>query len=857
MKSRFAMFAAAMTVFAALAIPVRLAAQEQPEGVTSADPGPSNPVPLINEPLGPDATAPGGAGFTLTVNGTGFLSTSVVKWNGSARSTIFVSSSQLTASILSSDIAKAGTASVTVVNPGPGGGASNVAFFEVTLETSSIALAKSDLVTGSNPQGMATGDFNGDGKLDLAVANYDSHTVSVFLGNGDGTFRPKVDYATGNRPVGVVAGDFNGDGNLDLAVTNNLDNTVSILLGNGDGTFRAKVDYATGVGPGNLAAADLNGDGKLDLAVACNDNTSVYVVCILLGNGDGTFQAHVDYPTGSWPSWVAVGDFNRDGKLDLVIANAHSDSVSVLLGNGDGTFKAKVDYPTGFNPRSVAVVDLNADGKLDLAVASQFSDAASILLGNGDGTFQPHIDYAAGNAPVWVELADFNGDGKLDLALASFNDSTLNVLLGNGDGTFQPTTNYTPGVNPDALAVGDFNGDGRLDLAVANSFDNTIAILLQGPTVSLSPASLDFGVQVVQTKSSPQSVTLTNGAIPLTISSIGFTGTDPGDFGQTNTCGKGLAPGATCSIGVTFKPTQLGPRNASLTITDNGAGSPQSVSLSGTGVTTGPNATLSTGSLTFATQLVGTTSSAQSITLSNYGNQTLSITSIAVTGLDQGDFAETNTCGSSLAPGTSCTVSVTFKPIQGGTRTAMVSITDNAPGSPQKVTLTGTGTVVELNPTSLNFGTVQVGYVSALTTTLTNVGSTTLSITSITVTGSGEFSQTNTCGNRVRAGKSCTITVTFKPTFNGAVTGTVSISDNGGGSPQTVSLSGTGGSRCGGGCRFGCPPGCHCYGGFCRQFNSMDESLLRPNPVFPNGALNELFPSFPGRDRAPSGSCEQ
>jgi hypothetical protein len=283
-------------------------------------------------------------------------------------------------------------------------------------------------------------------------------------------------------------------------------------------------------------------------------------------------------------------------------------------------------------------------------------------------------------------------------------------------------------------------------------------------------------------------VTLSNPSGPaLTISSIAVTGTNATDFSQTNTCGTGLADGASCTITVTFKPAQSGPRTASVTITDNAAGSPQTISLSGTGLVSGPNATPSPSSLTFATQLVGTSSSAQSATLTNYGTTALSITSIAASG----DFSQTNTCGSSLAAEASCTISVTFKPTQRGTRTGTLSITDNAAGSPQTVSLTGTGTVVEFNPTSLSFGSVKRGDSKTLTTTLSNTGSTALSISGITITGSTAFSQTNTCGTSVAAGGSCTITAIFRPTGIGSFSGDVSVSDSGGGSPQQVPLSGS------------------------------------------------------------------
>jgi len=208
----------------------------------------------------------------------------------------------------------------------------------------------------------------------------------------------------------------------------------------------------------------------------------------------------------------------------------------------------------------------------------------------------------------------------------------------------------------------------------------------------------------------------------------------------------------------------------------------------------GPDATLSPTTLTFATQLVGTSSAAQSVTLSNYGTVTLGITSVGFTGADPGDFAQTKACGSSVAPGASCTISVTFKPTQGGSRTAMLSITDNAPGSPQSVTLTGTVTAVELNPATLNFGVLQVGYSKSLPTMLTNVGSATLNFSGITTTGTDadEFSQTNTCNSSVGAGKSCTITVTFRPREAGSDSAQVSISDDRGGSSQQVPLSGSG-----------------------------------------------------------------
>jgi len=452
----------------------------------------TNPVPLISQPLIPDATTPGGPGLTLTVNGTGFLSGSVVNWNGRARATTFVNSSQLTAAILASDIATASTASITVVNPSPGGGTSNVVFFPITIPTSSVSFGTSDYATGISPSWVSVGDFNEDSKLDLAVVNNGSNSVSVLLGNGDGTFQAHVDYGTGSGPSSMAVGDFNGDRKLDLAITNgvaSVGNTVSVLLGNGDGTFQPHVDYGTRLGPLSLAVGDFNVDGSLDLAVACYGPAfQTGEASILLGNGDGTFQAHVDYAAGVNPVGVLVGDFNRDNKLDLtVLDNNYPQGVTTLLGNGDGTFQFgffRDGGPAG--PRVGVAEDLNLDGTLDLALASPAIpgyDGMKIQLGNGDGSFRAPVTYPAGTGPASLAGGDLNGDGSQDTAVANNGSNNVSVFIGNGNGTFQPAINYSAGTGPSSIVVADLNADGRLDIAV-NSDSNMVSVLLQSPPVN-------------------------------------------------------------------------------------------------------------------------------------------------------------------------------------------------------------------------------------------------------------------------------------------------------------------------------------------------------------------------------------
>jgi hypothetical protein len=328
---------------------------------------------------------------------------------------------------------------------------------------------------GTAPDGLIVGDFNEDGRPDLAVANAGSNNVTLLLGIGAGAFQTQGSTTVGSSPFTLVAGDFNGDGRTDLAVTNAASNSVSILLGNGDGTFQAQTTYAVGIGPDAIVTGDFNGDGRLDLAIAnqLSDDLSV-----LLGNGDGTFQAAVSYPVESGPYALVAGDFNGDGRLDLAVADQGSDDVSVLLGNGDGTFEARTIYTVGRTPEALVLADFNGDGRLDLATANVYAGTVSVLLNNGDGTFSPQVSYSAGTDPVALAAGDFNGDGTTDLVVTNAVTRQGSVLLGNGDGTFQPRRVFTLGFDPQAIVTGDFNGDGKTDLAIVYSHSNEVQVLL-------------------------------------------------------------------------------------------------------------------------------------------------------------------------------------------------------------------------------------------------------------------------------------------------------------------------------------------------------------------------------------------
>jgi hypothetical protein len=383
---------------------------------------------------------------------------------------------------------------------------------------------------GASPQAVVTGDFNGDGRLDLAVANGAGSTVSILLGNADGTFQTAQNFATGVGPQSIAVGDFNGDGKLDIVTANA--NDVSVLLGNGNGTFQAPRSIAlpgefppgyTGPtalpqAPSSVAVGDLNGDGKLDLVVRGQTTFTVLTgtgyygnyyatyrdgyVNVLLGNGDASFTPkaayHLDNGDGSA---LALGNFNGDGKLDVVAVSTSGGGVNVLPGNGDGTLQAPIHSASGvpFGGNSVATGDFNGDGKLDLVTRSFDGNGVLVQKGNGDGTFQAPQFVAVGSTVQSVVVGDVNSDGKLDITAltsataysscgyyACYDPVTTgyaNVLLGYGDGLLAPPLTSNLGSHfgfsdfP-AVAMGDFNGDGRSDLAAPDSDQGTVAVTL-------------------------------------------------------------------------------------------------------------------------------------------------------------------------------------------------------------------------------------------------------------------------------------------------------------------------------------------------------------------------------------------
>jgi hypothetical protein len=550
--------------------------------------------------------------------------------------------------------------------------------------------------TNPGPNSVVVADFNRDGKMDIAVSTFGCPTLScevqIFLGKGDGTFAPPTAYLVGigNGPLAVA--DLNGDGNPDLVVANGCPNnvclnSVSVLMGNGDGTFQTPVRYPTPSMVGGLILGDFDGDGKLDLATMNQIDSTGQCDCIgvLLGKGDGTFQEPaIVTDLGKYPEAIAAASFTSAKNLDLAVTESliSSDQVQILLGNGDGTFRIGNSYGLQHSSQSIVAADFRNNGIIDLAIGEYGGRGVVVLLGHGDGSFAQPALYPI-DTPNGITAADMNGDGVLDIISGSdgFSWGSVGVFYGKGDGTFGIPLLYPAGERPMAVAVADFNGDRLPDMVVVGA-DGTSHeyIFMNTGSVTLSPNT------VLHVPPSPaQTVTLTNnGTKDLTISSISITP----HFHLHETCGNSVAPGANCSISVAFD-TNTTPVKGTVKIVDSASTKPQEIGLTSTSVALSPSP------MNFAPQKVGTSSAPMTLSVTNDGTVYLLFYQVSIVGSDLKDFllsGGSNCTNAALFPGETCTVSVTFKPTKTGPRSAIIKFIDNGLGSPEVATLSGTGT---------------------------------------------------------------------------------------------------------------------------------------------------------------------
>jgi gliding motility-associated-like protein len=491
--------------------------------------------------------ASGPAATTVTITGTGFNAAAAnnVVFFGATRAAVSVASTtRLTVTVPFG----ATYQPITVLNSATQlQGASAKPFITTFTPNKGTITAqdispKVDFTTGTNPVSVAIGDLDGDGKPDLAVANYNSTTVSVYRNTSAsgsiaaGSFAAKVNFATGGFPSSVAIGDLNGDGKPELAVANQTSNTVSVYRNTSvsgsitAGSFAAKVDFETGLNPISVAIGDLDGDGKPDLAVANGGSLNgIFTVSVLRNTSASgsiaasSFAANVDFTAGATPSSVAIGDLDGDGKPDLAVANSTSKTVSVLRNTSvsgsivASSFSPRVDFATETFPHSVAIGDLDGDGKPDLAVANGFNNTVSVYRNTSTSgsiaaaSFAAKVDFATATNPRSVAIGDLDGDGKPDLATANTNSSSSVSVLRNtsasgsiGAGSFAAKVDFATGNEPYSLAIGDLDCDGKSDLAIANSSSSTVSVLRYNPVfppaiTSFSPASGQAGTTVTIT----------------------------------------------------------------------------------------------------------------------------------------------------------------------------------------------------------------------------------------------------------------------------------------------------------------------------------------------------------------------
>ena len=390
-----------------------------------------------------------------------------------------------------------------------------VTFPTVASITSASFASKVDFATGGGPIRVAFGDIDGDGKVDLIVANGGSNTVSVFRNTsssgsvGAGSFAAKIDFATGSLPVLVAFGDLDGDGKPDLVVTNRYSNTVSVFKNtssSGSITFASRVDFPTGVQPYGVAIGDIDGDGKPDLAVGNIDGTvSVFRNTGTTGSiTSGSFASKVDFVAAADVDGVAIGDIDGDGRPDLVAVSRNYNIACVFRNtstSGSITFAARVDFGTGMEPHGVAIGDLDGDGKLDLVVGNYKGKTVSVFRNTGSPgsiTFTANA-YPTAPSPLSVAIGDIDGDGKPDLVASGTDSAAVSVLRNTSSigsitsSSFAPKVDFGTGVTPYYIATGDIDGDGKPELVSVNMTDNTISILqnlIQSPHAQATLAAV-------------------------------------------------------------------------------------------------------------------------------------------------------------------------------------------------------------------------------------------------------------------------------------------------------------------------------------------------------------------------------
>ncbi|GJL54609.1 MAG: hypothetical protein NPIRA02_17410 [Nitrospirales bacterium] len=454
---------------------------------------------------------------------------------------------------------------------------------------------------GRTPQAMATGDFNRDGRLDIATVNSTSDDVSILLSNGNGTFRSAVSFGVGKIPMAIAASDLNGDDTLDLVVATSGSDQIAVFFGNGTGVFALGGSYPSGKGTTFIVLQDVDGNGSADIVTANSGRFGYYPpfsVSVLLNQGAGVFGKPTFYETdgrnGMFPTGVYVHDLTGDGHVDVAVTWSQASwrtpngVISLLANQGDGTFALKDEIKAGLSLSAITGADLNGDGRGDLVTTSVFSDSVIVLFQDKTGQFVNRGSMKVGFSPVAVVIRDLDGDDELDLVVTNRDSNSISVLIGDGVATFHKAGNFGVGAVPSAVVAEDFDLDGLPDLVSADSDSDAISVLLSGggaiPLASMSTDSVTFEAEDAQAKSRKKTVRLSNiGLGPLHVSNIELVGKNPEAFALTdNQCAEAeLRAGTSCTMQIVFTPVSNGSHTALIRVLDNSSGSPRIVVLKG------------------------------------------------------------------------------------------------------------------------------------------------------------------------------------------------------------------------------------------------------------------------------------
>ncbi len=471
------------------------------------------------------APTSGKVGDTITINGTNFNATAAnnVIFFGATRATVIAAkATNLTVTVPIG----ATFAPITVLNSATGLSAYSTQFFNSIFSpnkgsfTPNDLAEKTDFATGPEPYLVAIGDIDGDGKPDLAIANYgggSGNTVSVLRNTSSidsVSFATKVDFTTGSDPMSVAIGDIDGDGKPDLAIANSASNSVSVLRNTssiGIVNFATKLDFTTGIAPVSLSIGDIDGNGKPDLAVVNYSSNVVSVYRNTSNSGNVSFASKVNFTTGSGPKSVVIGDLDGDKKPDLAVANAKENTISIFRNTGNGgtiIFDPKVDLGASNGPSTIAIGDLDGDSKSDMAISNDggtvsiFRNTGSI----GNISFATYLDYTTGTSYSYdLAIGDLDGDGKPDLAIANFinyNFSVMRNISSRGTISFANKIDFTTGDYPKSIAIGDLDGDGKPDLAISIAGDRIVSIFRNNPQpnppsiISFTPKSGEVGSKI-------------------------------------------------------------------------------------------------------------------------------------------------------------------------------------------------------------------------------------------------------------------------------------------------------------------------------------------------------------------------